>query len=221
MHEGVKSPVFKKYTVAGGGYKKNVKCPNCQSTDRTRLLYLFFKLRTDIYLKKTRLLHISPNILLARELKSIPTVTYTCGALTPESFSSFNAVKVDVSKMTFDENSFDVIVCNHVLEHVPDDATAMREIFRVLKPGGFAVLQVPLALDLEKTLEDKTITGRKERKIVFGQTDHLRLYGVDYFDKLTDIGFRVVRDNPFVNNWADNLERYSLDRNEDVFVCYK
>lgn len=221
MHEGVKAEVFKKHRVAGGGYKKNVKCPQCGSTDRIRLLYLFFELRTGIYRKKTRILHISPNMQLARELQKHQNIDYVCGALHPEKFRSLNAVEVDVTKMKWSDAGFDVVICNHVLEHVPDDTAAMREIYRVLKPDGFAILQVPIALNLEKTLEDRSIVGRKQRKIAYGQTDHLRLYGLDYFDKLGKIGFRIVRDNPFENAWPADLEKYRLDANEDVIIGYK
>ena len=99
----------------------------------------------------------------------------------------------------------------------------MREIYRVLKPKGFGVLQVPLALDLKITLEDKSLITDKERKLAFGQRDHLRLYGLDYFDKLQKVGFRIVRDNPFNNKWIceQELEMHCLDRIEDVIVAYK
>jgi len=113
------------------------------------------------------------------------------------------------------------LCCNHVLEHVNDDETAMAELFRVLKPGGLAVLQIPLALNLEKTLEDPAAVEKKDRKRLFGQKDHVRLYGLDYFDKLADAGFRVERDNPFTNKWVPELDTYCLDRNEDVLMGHK
>ncbi len=223
LHEGVKAAVFKKYKVAGGGFKWNVQCPNCYSVDRSRLLYLFFKLRTDVFKKKTYLLHISPNKEIANALAAGETVTQLVGTIEPEMYSEYKPVYCDIQKMDFADNTFDVVVCCHVIEHVDDDAKAMREIYRVLKPGGFAVLQVPLALNLEKTLEDKTLKTDKERKIAFGQVDHNRLYGMDYFDKLKTAGFRVVRDNPFENKWqpAEELKRHRLDPIEDVIVAHK
>jgi SAM-dependent methyltransferase len=221
MHEGVKAKIFKKYKVAGGGYKKNVKCPNCGSTDRIRLLYLFFELRTEIFKKPLKVLHVSPNALLARKLFGAKNINYTCGALNPEEFKEFNAIKLDVTCIDIPDNHFDVVICNHVLEHVPKDSAAMNEIYRVLKPGGYAILQVPFAIDLQQTIEDSANTTRKQRKIAYGQTDHLRLYGVDYITKLTNAGFRVERDNPFKNNWPTDLEKHRLDKNEDVIVCYK
>lgn len=128
-----------------------------------------------------------------------------------------------MTKIQFGKNHFDIVICNHVLEHINDDIQALEEIYRVLKPGGFAILQVPIAINLQKTLEDKTLTTPKQRKKTFGQSDHLRLHGQDYFDKLGTVGFRVVRDNPFNNHWFDDNEitRHRLDKIEDVIIGYK
>jgi predicted SAM-dependent methyltransferase len=221
MHEGVRKKVFKINLVAGGGYKKNVRCPHCLSTDRSRLLYLFFNLRTNVLKKETEVLHICPNPQVGRLLFGNKNIKYVCGALEPEHFKEFNAVRVDVTKIEFDDNRFDVVICNHVLEHVMDDLQALREIYRIVKPGGFSILQVPLALNMQKTVEDHTLTTCKQRKKAFGQSDHVRLYGLDYFDKLREVGFNVVRDNPFKNHWSDDLEKYRLDKNEDVIIGYK
>ena len=221
LHKGVRAELFKKNRVSGAGYRKNVRCPACSSSHRARLLFLFFELRTDIYQREVSLLHISPNRHLARELRGHKNIDFVCGALLPDRLPDIPAEKVDVTGMTYGDGQFDVVICNHVLEHVRDDATAMREIFRVLKPGGFAVLQVPLALDLEETLEDPSIVGEKERKDAYGQKDHLRLYGLDYFEKLKNAGFRVERDNPFENRWLPDLEKHCLDRDEDVCVGFK
>ncbi len=222
MHEGVKSPAFKKYKVAGGGYKLNVFCTNCGSVDRSRLLYLFFKLRTKVFKQPTKLLHVSPNKEIANALIA-PTIEQVVGTIEPEMYSEYKPVYMDIQNIKYPEGSFDVVICCHVIEHVDDDAKAMSELYRVLKKGGFAVLQVPLALNLEKTIEDRTLKTDKERKLMFGQVDHVRLYGLDYFDKLQKAGFRVVRDNPFTNHWleADLLKRHALDPLEDVILCYK
>jgi SAM-dependent methyltransferase len=222
LHEGVKSPVFKKYQVAGGGYKLNVQCPNCYSVDRSRLLYLFFQMRTDVYRKPTKILHISPNKEIANVLKG-DTITQVVGTIEPEKYMEYDPVRLDVQQMEFPDQSFDVVICCHVIEHVDDDDKAMREIFRVLKPGGFAILQVPLALNLEKTIEDRTLKTDKERKLAFGQVDHVRLYGLDYFEKLKKAGFRVERDNPYKNQWLPEaeLKRHRLDPLEDVIVARK
>lgn len=223
LHEGVKAEVFKKYRVAGGGYKLNVQCPYCGSVDRSRLLYLFFQLRTDIYKKKTLLLHISPNREIARAIGANANVEQVCGSIEPESYPEFNASYIDVQRIGGPDNHYDVVVCCHVIEHVEDDTLAFSEIYRVLKPNGFAVLQVPLALNLEKTLEDKNDRTPKQRKIAYGQVDHVRLYGLDYLEKIKAAGFKVVLDNPFTNGWLnrEELERHRLDPIEDVIVAHK
>lgn len=222
IHEGVKSPIFKKYKVAGGGYKLNVQCPNCNSVDRSRLLYLFFQMRTEIYKKPTKILHISPNKEIANVLVG-PTITQVVGSIEPEQYIEYHPLTLDVQKMNLDDNTFDVVICCHVIEHVDDDDMAMREIYRVLIPGGFAVLQVPLAINLEKTIEDKTLKTDKERKLAHGQVDHVRLYGLDYFEKLKRAGFSVERDNPYTNKWLPEKEliRHRLDPIEDVIVAHK
>lgn len=223
IHEGVKAGVFKKYTIAGGGYKTNTRCPNCGSVDRARLLALFFKLRTDAFYKKTDILHISPNKSIADLLCKYSNINHVVGALEPDEFKKYNPIRMDVQKIDLCDNQFDIVICCHIIEHVADDDSAIREIYRILKPKGFAVLQVPLALNLRKTLEEKSLKTSKERKTAYGQTDHLRLYGIDYFDKLNSAGFRIVRDNPFDNKWLceQELEKHRLDRIEDVIVAFK
>ena len=177
MHEGVKAEVFKKHRVSGGGYKKNVKCPNCLSVDRSRLLCLFFQLRTKVFHEKTKILHISPNYEIAQFLCQHKTIEHITGALEPERFTQFDAIKIDVQKIDFSDNTFDVVICCHVIEHDDDDKAAMREIFRVLKQKGFAVLQVPLAIDMQTTIEDKSATTNNIRKIDHGQNDTDRTDG--------------------------------------------
>jgi SAM-dependent methyltransferase len=223
LHEGVKAEVFRRERISGGGYKTDTRCPHCGSVDRSRLLNLFFTLRTDVLRKQTRILHVSPNHDLARFLARHPSVRQVCGSIEPEEYAEFASIFLDVQKMGLGDAEFDVVICCHVLEHVPDDASAMREIHRVLRPGGFAILQVPLALSLETTLEDSSVTTRKQRKITFGQGDHLRLYGLDYFERLRRAGFRTARDHPFDQRWLDEreLRRHRLDPLEDVVIGYK
>ena len=221
MAQGVRGALFRKHTISGAGHKKNVRCPNCGSIHRTRLLHLFFEHRTRVFQDSVRLLHVSPHRHLAHFLKDRDTIDYVSGALFPERLPNLPAVRVDVTDIGFDDKEFDVVICNHVLEHVRDDETAMRELYRVLKPGGFAIMQVPLALDLNRTLEDPAVVEAQDRKVQYGQKDHLRLYGLDYFSKLGDAGFRVERDNPFANEWVPGIETYRLDRNEDVFVGFR
>ncbi|HSM63218.1 MAG TPA: methyltransferase domain-containing protein, partial [Gillisia sp.] len=126
-----------------------------------------------------------------------------------------------ICNLPFEDNSFDFILCNHVLEHIPDDTKAMKELYRILKKGGTAILQIPQDLSREHTFEDNSITSRKERAKIFGQYDHVRVYGRDYFDKLRSIGFKV-REVDYTNELtASEIDIYRLAQGEIIPVCTK
>jgi SAM-dependent methyltransferase len=140
---------------------------------------------------------------------------------TTDLFSPLADVKADICNLPFEDNSYDIIFCNHVLEHIPDDTKAMQELFRVLKPGGMAILQIPQDLKREVTFADDSITDQKERAAIFGQYDHVRIYGRDYFDKLRSIGFTVIEED-YTNKIAPELvEKYCLAKGEIIPVCFK
>lgn len=161
-------------------------CPYCQLEPRHRLLWFYLQQRTDFFdgrLKK--MLHIAPEPYLEIVFRKMRNLDY----LTADLMDPWVDVKMDVTDIQYPDNSFDVILCSHVLEHVPDDRKAMREFCRVLKPGGFAMLLVPI--NAEKTFEDPSITDPKERLRLFNQEDHVRKYGPDYLDRLLESGFKV------------------------------
>lgn len=223
MHAGVKSPVFKKYKISGGGYKQNVRCPNCQSGTRNRLLGLYFSLNREPLNDSDKILHISPNRQLANLLKSKYSDRYEVGAINVDAFREYHPILLDVQNLPMTDSTYGLVICNHVLEHVKEDQSAMKEIYRVLKPGGHAILQVPLAENLEKSIEELTVKSRKERKREHGQEDHLRLYGKDYFERLKNVGFKITRDDPRLNNWLteNEMERHGLDLLESVILAIK
>jgi predicted SAM-dependent methyltransferase len=130
-------------------------------------------------------------------------------------------VKADICNLPFNDNEFDVILCNHVLEHILDDKTAMEELYRILKPGGWGVFQIPQDLKRETTFEDNTITDKKERAKIFGQYDHVRVYGLDYFDKLRAIGFTVEAVDYSKNLTAKDINKYRLAPGELIPVVRK
>jgi len=141
--------------------------------------------------------------------------------VTADLLSPLADVKTDVQNMNFADASFDVVICNHVLEHVPDDRKAMREIRRILNPGGFAILQVPANTSMEKTYEDSSIQDPAERERHFRQRDHYRLYGMDYPQRLEEEGFSI-RDADFATTLsASEKGRYRLSAGEFMFACYK
>ena len=117
------------------------------------------------------------------------------GYITADIESPLAKVKMDIHEMPFEDNKFDVVLCNHVLEHVADDMKALAEIKRVLKPGGWAILLVPFFKPVpDITFSDNSITNPREREKIFGQSDHVRKYGKDYSTRLAMSGMEVDED---------------------------
>lgn len=173
------------------GYDKqreNVLSPSTLSLERHRLLWLFLKNETDFFTAEKRVLHFAPEQAFYKRFRKMKNLDY----VTTDLNSPLADVKADICNLPFENNSFDVILCNHVLEHIPDDTKAMKELYRILKPGGYGIFQIPQDLSREKTFEDNSITDKKERAKIFGQYDHVRIYGRDYFDKLRSVGFEVT-----------------------------
>lgn len=194
-----------------------VRCPRCDSHPRHRLLWLFLKENyTNFFTDPLRLLHLAPEFCFLRRLKAIKTLDYLTGDLD----SPLANERLDVTCLPYRDDFFDVIFCNHVLEHVIDDSKAMRELCRVLKPGGRALLQVPVVLD-RTTYENWGIKEPEERAKHFGQKDHVRIYGTDYPERLQRADFDVsVVD--FLSNFDEGQsEYYGFGKSEPVFLCTK
>lgn len=197
--------------------RKNALCPKCLSLERHRLQWLYLKNKTTIFTDKLRVLHVAPEQPFEERLKELKNLDY----VTADLDSPIADYKCDIQEMPFAENEFDVVICNHVLEHVDDDTRAMSEILRVLKPGGFSILMVPIDYTLEETYEDPTITSQKERAIHFKQYDHKRLYGRDYPERLQKVGFKITEKNYLDELDAETKERYSLPKAEFMFAYRK
>ncbi len=196
--------------------RPNVQCPRCDSLERHRMLWLFLE-RSGLLASPKRILHMAPEACLMEKLGRIARDSY----VTVDIASPLAKVHADICALPFGTASFDAILCNHVLEHIPDDGRAMRELHRVLRPGGWAILQVPLESDREKTYEDPSIVDPAERSRLFGQSDHLRVYGRDYEARLRAAGFSVS-----VNRFVDELTleqrlRWSLPERDDIYLCGK
>jgi SAM-dependent methyltransferase len=167
--------------------RKNVLSPSTLSLERHRLLWMYLKNETDLFTKHYKVLHFAPEQAFYERFRKLKNLDYT----TTDLDSPLADVKADICNLPFEDQSFDVIFCNHVLEHIPDDKKAMQELFRVLKPNGWGIFQIPQDLKRVRTFEDSSITDRNERAKIFGQYDHVRIYGQDYFDKLRAVGFKV------------------------------
>lgn len=208
---------FRKFLPYGNKGADNRLCPNCLSLERHRLLWLYFKSKTKIFNDKLSLLHIAPEQPYISRFKKLENLDYT----TADLVSPIADVKTDIRDMVFDNEKFDIVICNHVLEHIDKEQVAMKEVLRVLKKGGFAILQVPIDYNRDVTYEDASITSPAEREKHFGQYDHLRVYGKDYSKRLTKAGFEVVEDD-FINNFsAEEIEKFRFDKNEIIYFCKK
>ena len=207
---------FKSFASYGLKTRPNVLCRWCLSLERHRAIWLYLHQKTDIFTKPVKVLHFAPEHQLQEALKNSPNIDYISADLDMPTAM----VKMDITNITFADDIFDVIICNHVLEHIPDDRKAMSELYRVLKPGGWAILQTPLDVNNPVTVEDITITDPKERERLFGQDDHVRTYGMDKKDRLESVGFKVTLDS-FVNDMDPQTNnRYRLG-DEDIWLCSK
>lgn len=200
-----------------GTQRNNVLSPSTLSLERHRLLWLYLKNETTFFTDNLKVLHFAPEQAFYKRFRNMKNLDYT----TTDLLSPLADVKADICNLPFKDNSFDVILCNHVLEHIPDDTKAMQELYRVLKPNGWAILQIPQDLNRETTFEDDSITDKKERAKIFGQYDHVRIYGRDYFNKLRSIGFKVDEVDYTSTLSPNDVKTYCLAKGEIIPVVYK
>jgi SAM-dependent methyltransferase len=214
---GHSSEAFDKYHIIGGG-KRNVSCLKCNSHDRERLIYVYLKFVYKLFDKKRiSIFHVAPEPRISKELLKHSNIDYVCGDLFAEGYEYPSYVQnMNILDLSFEDNRFDIVLCNHVLEHIEDDRTAMKELLRILKPDGFAILQVPISNVIDKTIENFTITDTQERLRLFGQKDHCRLYGKDYVQRLENVGFKVEK-----VSIAAQYSKYAVNPEEQLFICKK
>lgn len=209
----------------GAPARKNARCPKCGALERHRLIWKYLHERTDFFRRRNiRVLHFAPEKFFFKKLTSLPNVNYTPCDLFPEVYTydiHRKIIKVDITEIPFEDETFDVILCNHVLEHVPNDRLAMAELFRVMKKGGWGIFQVPIDYNRENTYEDFTIATPEGRLAAFGQSDHVRWYGRDYKHRLESAGLRVTEDK-YVNTFSpDEIVRYGFQTSELIYYCTK
>lgn len=212
---GFDIPVLKELQVVGGGLRESVMCPVCGSRDRERLIFLYLK-QHNIINKKLTMLHVAPEVNIKYFVEALEHIDYISADISGENVS----IKMDITDIQFPDNYFDVIICSHVLEHIIDDSKAMSELYRTLKPGGLAILQVPFSLALKDTYEDELMTSEEERERVFGQGDHVRIYAKgDYIYRLIKTGFDIEE----FEWWNKNslYSKYSLLPQETLFLATK
>lgn len=203
--------------VCGAKYKKflpygrirsreNALCPNCLSLERHRLMWLYLKDNTGFFSKPAKVLHIAPEYCFIKRFMKQKNLDYFSADLE----SPLARVKLDVQDIPFEDNTFDILFCNHTMEHVDDDIKALKELYRVLKPGGWGIIISPINIDRKTTYEDPAIKSPAEREKHFGQSDHVREYGLDYPDRLKKGGFDVEVIDLISEMPYEIVQRYGL-----------
>jgi SAM-dependent methyltransferase len=211
---------FSRFVPYGRGEsaRENALCPHCQALERHRLIWLYLKEKTNFFEAELKVLHIAPESCFIHRFENMKNLDY----ITADIESPLAKIKMDIHEIPFQEDTFDVAFCNHVMEHVENDIKAMSEIHRVLKPQGWAIIQVPFMKEgLATTYEDASILTEAERFKAFGQEDHLRMYGTDYGRRLEKGGFDVQEDDFVKQITPEKVLRYALPQNEIIYVCKK
>jgi SAM-dependent methyltransferase len=216
---GYKSTKLQTY---GDPPRLNAKCPSCNSLERMRMIWHFLVNEKNFLTAKIKLLHIAPDRGFYSEISKLKNIDYTAGDYFAEGYTyEKDVVNLDITNLYFEDSTFDALICVHVLEHIVEDAKAMTEVLRVLKPGGWAILQVPIDVKREKTFEDWTITSAEERIKHFGQWDHVRQYGLDYKDRLEKAGFIVEQINYVEKVGRAMAAKFAFPEKDDIYLCYK
>jgi SAM-dependent methyltransferase len=198
-------------------YTENAICPRCHGDIRQRFIMAFIKLRTDLFSRRQRVLHFAPEMSLYKRLKSA-NLDYVTADIDPSRY--VDAIYVDITDIRFEEE-FDCVICIHVLEHIPDDRMAIREIYRVLKPGGHAILAIPTYGENTFEIPGLNYSGREAQ---YGNGDHLRLNGLDFSEKLKEAGFEVelVSYDEILGNYVDrSITSAHTDSDKYLFCCVK
>ncbi len=220
--DAVECPVcenkFKKFLPYGRlKPRENALCPSCLALERHRLMYLYLKERTNFFTDSQKVLHVAPEYCFIDRFEKLANLDY----ITADIESPLAKVRMNIENIQFPENTFDVIFCNHVLEHVENFDRAVQELYRVLRPGGWAIMQSPQDFNLPKTIFDDSIIDPRERERVFLQSDHLRLFGRNYGEELSKNGFKVTEDNFVKTMPTERATRYALPLDEIVYFCEK
>lgn len=216
---------FKYFLPFGVIPRQNSRCPKCDSLERHRLLYLYLNNKTTFLFEHLKILEVGPSYCTSKFFRSLPNIEH----ISIDLVSPIAMIKMDLTNLQFEDETFNCIICYHVLEHIRDDLLAMREIFRVLKPGGWTLIQVPIDINRAETFENFTVS-EKNYETIFGKSDHVRIYGLDFKQRLKSVGFCVRVDRYVDELDEETIRKYGLKNRykiklyetcEDIYFCSK
>jgi len=211
---------FRKFLSYGSdvAHRDNVLCPYDLTLERHRVMWLYLKNKSNFFTKKDlKVMHIAPEQCFHSLFKKQKNLDYTTGDLV----SPIADLHFDLHDIPLEDNTYEVIFCNHVMEHVKDDLQCMKELYRILKPGGWGIMQVPIDANRTETYEDWSITSEAEREKHFWQYDHVRLYGLNYPKRLEEAGFKVDIIDFSKELPTEIFERYRIPKSELLYVVRK
>ena len=211
---------FKQFAPFGNDRRQNAWCPNCESLERHRLLWMYFENKTNLYSDKVRVLHIAPETVFFHKFKKQKNIDYFPVDIFPHLYPK-GTTYLDILDNEIPDNSFDVIICNHVFQYIEDDQKAMTNILKLMPPGGWGIMQVPINTKATQTFEDSSVTDPLERERIFGLKEHVRYYSYDYADKLRSAGFDVTVDDFTASFTDEEIFKYGFFKGDAVYYVEK
>lgn len=211
---------FKVFAPFGDNRRKNAWCPKCESLERHRLLWKFFEEKTDLYSKPLRLLHVAPETVFFNKFKQNKNIDYFPVDIFPHLYPK-GTTYLDILKHEIPDHTFDVIICNHVFQYIEDDRLAMKNLYNLMKPGGWGIMQVPINTSRTTTYEDDSITDPLEREKAFGLKEHVRYYSYDYADRLREAGFYVKEEDYSAQFSEAEIHKYGFWKGDAIYFVTK
>ena len=210
---------FRKFLPYGNILRANAVCPYCRSLERTRLLMYYLQNETFIFTQQKKILHFAPERAISKKIKAFSKAGYISADINP----ALGDQIVDIQNIPFEKEVFDIVICSHVLGHIPDEAKAINEIFRVLKSGGVAIILTLIDLNNDVTYENKNVRTSEEKLNHYGESDLLRLHGNDFISRLQREGIKVERIDYsiFFTDKEKRRNQFGNTERELIFRCQK
>jgi SAM-dependent methyltransferase len=211
---------FKAFAPFGVPRTPNRLCLQCDSLERHRLLWMFLEKQTSLFTKPSKLLHVAPERVFFKRFKQAKSIDYYPADKFPKGYPA-GTKHLDLLQPGMPDHSFDAVICNHVFQYIIEDRSAIKNVYNMLRPGGWAILQVPIDWNRDVSYEDYTITDPRERERIYGLSEHVRWYGKDYAHRLEEAGFRVEM-HDFIDRFTpEETDRYGFWKGEKIFYCLK